>query len=211
MPARNPDIQATEKFCLVCGVRLHLRTTRDIERKQFCSHSCRGKVTGGMACKVPPTTKTCAVCEASFRAHPKAGNAMYCSTKCLRIAVHSTQAQYDRMNAGDSPERYIKALLGHKSRRGLSIGDLMVMWGRQQGRCAVSGVPMTYKRSVGSRAPTNASIDRILAGGPYVKNNVRLVCAIVNKMRLDLSDADLYFWCERILGERNAVSPRLSP
>jgi len=33
------------KYCLNCGSPLHLRNTRDIKRKKFCSHSCRAAYT----------------------------------------------------------------------------------------------------------------------------------------------------------------------
>lgn len=32
-----------DKFCLWCGCRLTLNNTRDIERKNFCNHSCKAK------------------------------------------------------------------------------------------------------------------------------------------------------------------------
>ena len=34
-------------------------------------------------------------------------------------------------------------------------------------------------------------------------NNVRLVCDIVNRMRLDNTDTELLWWCSRILDATN--------
>jgi hypothetical protein len=201
MAARNPAIAQTVKGCEVCGARLQLRTTRDIERKRFCSHACRGKVTGGMPTNKPRRAVTCTGCGKAFQVSPKAANAKYCSAKCLKAMCGSTEQQYARMNAGDSPLRYFKALLGANKRRGLSPDDLMALWVSQAGRCALSGVPMTFRRTLGTRSRTNASIDRISAGGAYIRSNVRLVCAIVNKMRLDMSDVELREWCKHILGD----------
>jgi 5-methylcytosine-specific restriction endonuclease McrA len=34
------------KHCKECGIILQLHNTRDIQRKNYCSHSCKGKVVG---------------------------------------------------------------------------------------------------------------------------------------------------------------------
>jgi hypothetical protein len=56
MRARRSDsFRQIEKDCLFCGKRLKLNTTRDIERKKFCSHRCttswRRKNDGGLFIK----------------------------------------------------------------------------------------------------------------------------------------------------------------
>lgn len=85
-----------------------------------------------------------------------------------------------------------------KGREALSVDILVDMYHQQDGRCALSGVEMTYITGQG-RTPTNLSIDRIEAGGLYIKENIRLVCNHVNTMRLDTSDTEFYWWCKRIL------------
>jgi hypothetical protein len=77
--------------------------------------------------------------------------------------------------------------------------DVLDILESQEGKCALTGVKLTFKRERGIKLKTNASIDRIVPGGPYIKENVRLVCSIVNKMRLDMTDEELKYWCSLIL------------
>lgn len=57
---------------------------------------------------------------------------------------------------------------------------------------------MTYIAGSG-RVNTNISIDRIDSDVGYVRGNVQFVCDIVNRMKQDLSQAELLIWCCRVL------------
>lgn len=81
----------------------------------------------------------------------------------------------------------------------LLMEDILDILEAQEGKCALTGVKLTFKRERGTIFRTNASLDRIVPGEPYIKENVRLVCVIVNKMCLDISDAELKYWCSKIL------------
>lgn len=78
---------------------------------------------------------------------------------------------------------------------------LQYLWDKQKGLCALSGIPMTYKRD-GGRTSTNVSIDQINPHLGYTKNNIQLVCMAVNQMKNDLSMEELYMFCESILNAR---------
>ena len=70
----------------------------------------------------------------------------------------------------------------------------------QNGLCALSKLPMTWMHeglasNHGSRRGTNISIDRIDPERGYLPENVRLVCDRVNKLKSNMVDGDLYFWC----------------
>lgn len=56
---------------------------------------------------------------------------------------------------------------------------LIELWDDQEGRCAISGVEMTFKRG----SILRVSPDRINNDLGYVEGNVRLVCWYLNKMR----------------------------
>lgn len=43
MPTPNENFRMIEKVCLVCGVPLKLNNSRDILRKNYCSHYCSSK------------------------------------------------------------------------------------------------------------------------------------------------------------------------
>ena len=87
----------------------------------------------------------------------------------------------------------------------LSAEDCLDIYEKQKGLCAITGVPLTcIVGDLGEHPKTNASLDRIIhgaAGGQYTKENVRLVCAIVNYMRLDQSDEELLWWSHQIVDQ----------
>lgn len=84
--------------------------------------------------------------------------------------------------------------------KGSELKDLMV----QQGyRCALSGVPIRFG--------LNASIDHILPkslGGQDTLDNYRWVHTRVNQLRGNLTDAELYDLCYRVV---NSLGPKVEP
>lgn len=75
---------------------------------------------------------------------------------------------------------------------------LRELWDKQNGKCAISGIDMTYKSGEG-RISTNVSVDRIDCHKPYTKENVRLACMSINTMRGVLSDKELLEMCHKII------------
>ena len=80
----------------------------------------------------------------------------------------------------------------------LSIEDLKDLWIKQNGKCAISNIDMTFEFYTG-RVFTNVSIDRIDSNLGYTKDNIQLVCMAVNQMKSDLSLDELYFFCDSII------------
>lgn len=67
---------------------------------------------------------------------------------------------------------------GHRARAiacTVSTADLKALWAKQNGICAVSGLPMTLERGVNA-----VSMDRIDSTGGYTIDNIMLVCRWVN-------------------------------
>lgn len=63
-------------------------------------------------------------------------------------------------------------------------GDqLMKMFGDQGGRCAVSGITMTWLRGKRRKQATSVTIDRIDQSRGYEPDNVQLVCSCVVALR----------------------------
>ena len=67
----------------------------------------------------------------------------------------------------------------------------------QNGRCAMTGHPMTWYRGVGG-SDFNASIDRKDPGQGYVVGNIQLVCNAINFMKGTLSDAEFIWWSRSV-------------
>jgi hypothetical protein len=78
------------------------------------------------------------------------------------------------------------------------IEYLLELWDKQSGKCALSGLDMTYILYNG-HTNNNVSIDRINSLKGYTKDNIQLVCCIVNKMKLDMNTNDLIFYCKQII------------
>lgn len=56
--------------------------------------------------------------------------------------------------------------------------DLMILWKSQNGKCAISGLDMTYELGEG-RLYTNVSIDQIIPSKGYTADNIQLVCKAI--------------------------------
>lgn len=78
----------------------------------------------------------------------------------------------------------------------LTIDDLLEVYEQQGGKCAVTGVEMTYTME---KPQSRVSIDRIDCNVGYEKANVRLVCSAVNLMRNRMEDEELLFWSTAVV------------
>ena len=94
---------------------------------------------------------------------------------------------------------YFRALLtnGKGLRKALSPEMIVELYHKQEGLCAISGVPLTKITGKG-QVPTNASIDRIDPGGAYSEDNIRLLCRFVNCFRNNQTDEQFLWWVRRI-------------
>lgn len=143
--------------------------------------------------------KQCPVCSKTFT--PNSGVHKFCSVVCKGkwkyiTGEMSTEAQYKLISGNWS--RYFSRLVAQKKRESLSVDDLLDLLEKQDGKCALSGVELTCQLEVGKKFKTNASIDRIEAGGPYIKDNVQLVCSALNSWRGDTDLREFVWWCKQV-------------
>jgi len=75
---------------------------------------------------------------------------------------------------------------------------LFDLWKKQEGKCALCDIPMTFIRGNGWQVPTNASLDKIDPSKGYIEGNVRLVCWQANSMKGQLTDEELIIFCKLI-------------
>lgn len=73
------------------------------------------------------------------------------------------------------------------------------LWQKQEGRCAITGVPMTHLLGHGMRMLTNVTIDRIDSDKGYTEDNIRLACKAANWMKNQMTDRELLQWAALIL------------
>lgn len=143
--------------------------------------------------------KQCAVCSTSFQ--PKSGVHKFCSPQCKGkwqyiTGRNSTESQYKEISGNWT--RYFSRLVSQKHREGLTVAILLDVLEEQNGICALSGEELTCQLEKGTICKTNASIDRIVAGGPYTKDNIQLVCRALNSWRGDTDLIEFIEWCNKV-------------
>lgn len=152
--------------------------------------------------------------EFTFAGHNKNGTIKYVYRDGLKKYCKKCKHEKDKLHrkSYDSETKLYKVLqerwLGARDRairKGLKFDitkeDLLDLWNKQAGICALSGITMTYALDNG-RTFTNISIDRINSNLGYKKDNIQLVCMAVNQMKSDLSIQELYMFCEAILKQK---------
>lgn len=128
----------------------------------------------------------------------KARPATYARDRARRIA-----------SAEASPRQIMQITLRHGLKRRptenpATIDDLMGKFAAQKGRCALTGIPMTWRK--GTVLPTSISLDRIDPTGGYSADNLRLICHAVNAFRGRMSDAQMFEMARRLIGHAAALS-----
>lgn len=83
--------------------------------------------------------------------------------------------------------------------------DLMKLWEAQDGKCALTGIVMTW--GTGWIESTSISLDRIDQGGKYEHGNVRLICHCINTFRGRMNDDDMYAMAMALIA--NMKRPKL--
>ena len=91
-----------------------------------------------------------------------------------------------------------RALKENKFKFDLTLEQLLELWDKQKGLCAISGLEMTTIKGKG-KMPLNASIDSIQPGQDYTISNIQLVCSHVNMMKSNLTEEELLEFCKAIL------------
>lgn len=86
------------------------------------------------------------------------------------------------------------------ARRGdsVTVEQLEALWRAQEGRCALTGWPMTRELGRGVVA-TNASIDRIDSARGYEPGSIQLVCRAANTAKNALSPAEFLALCRAVV------------
>jgi len=121
-----------------------------------------------------------------------------CKTKNNQVnGSMSKKNQYSRISGNWS--RYCARLVSFHKRQqdGLTKQDLLDKLEEQEYKCALSGITLTCLLGDG-QIKTNASVDRIEAGGPYIKENIQLVCSALNKFRSNTSLDEFIWWCGKV-------------
>ncbi|RLI49685.1 hypothetical protein DRO61_04745 [Candidatus Bathyarchaeota archaeon] len=103
--------------------------------------------------------------------------------------------------------KLFKDLKSNARRRNIKIEidkeDIIQLYEKQKGLCALSGEKMTHKREAGTQRKNpnhiyNISVDRINPRNHYTVDNIQLVCNRMNTIKWDL-DQDLFIdLCKKV-------------
>lgn len=134
-----------------------------------------------------PTTQVCTRCHKKLPAttdvfspakHTKSGLYSWCrkcSTDYQREVYRTLEGQMAR-RVKAARARAQQFHLGFD----LTVEHLLGLWEKQQGCCAVSGLPLNLDDGDLGKQALRPSVDRIHPKKGYVQGNVRLVATIVN-------------------------------
>lgn len=124
---------------------------------------------------------------------------MYTHNKRIQTSKNNSLEYVMKARLNDAKQRSRK----HNIYFDLTYEDMLdIMWSKQNGLCALSGIPMTHKIYAG-KINTNLSIDRIDPNKGYTRNNAQLVCSCVNMMKGMLTIEELIQFCKAILNTQN--------
>lgn len=131
-------------------------------------------------------------------------NQHFCTPQCKGKYQYSskkvtTDKQYAKING--NWRKYCQRLLyyGGRKRSELTWEKILRKLEQQEFKCALTGVPLTCQLQKGIICKTNASIDRIIPGGPYTEDNIQMVCRAVNYWRSDLTVEEFVSWCNKVV------------
>jgi hypothetical protein len=106
----------------------------------------------------------------------------------------------------------VSRIYGGARGRGLLVAidkdDLLGLFLKQEGRCALTGIEMDWRAKGGAgrgnKALAAPSVDRIDSHGNYTLDNIQIVMAAVNVMKNDLSTDQFVALCEQVVAHRLA-------
>lgn len=88
--------------------------------------------------------------------------------------------------------------------------DVIDLWYKQNGRCALSGVPMTLTHGTAyNHNPTKVSIDRIDNDVGYTKENIQLITWQINCSKGTFDVEQLFEMCQHIVNYQQTLSTEL--
>tara|TARA_R110000787_G_scaffold225420_1_gene333357 strand:+ start:431 stop:904 length:474 start_codon:yes stop_codon:yes gene_type:complete len=149
--------------------------------------------------------KICSDCNEKFP--NKNFEVIHAKGNYARSICISCKTQKANRKKSSSPKQYIQHLYtqAKSARRDsgkewkIKSSHLQECWTQQEGRCALSGVFMTWSKDGGGKKEKNISIDRISPHIGYIPSNVQLVCNRINILKHNLTEDDLYWWCKNII------------
>ena len=147
------------------------------------------------------SSKKCTDCKQTLPAEAFPAQSKKCSTcryTARRKAASATPQNFLTRSFGQLKHARMKK---EKSKKGweITLEDVLELWELQKGRCALTGLFMTFHKDGSGRRDLNVSIDRIDPDVEYLVTNIQLVCLRVNTMKHTMKEDELYWWAKNIV------------
>ena len=122
---------------------------------------------------------------------------------CKQCKQTTKRAQFTRtpesfIRRSVSVLRYSRSQEERRVRWCLTADQVIDLYYKQDGLCALTGLVMTHQRASDQRNPQNISIDRIDNQDIYRLENIHLVCKIINMARGSLSLEEFIQLCHSV-------------
>jgi hypothetical protein len=113
---------------------------------------------------------------------------------------------------GEISGRFWTAIKAHAVSRNIpfdiSIEQAWLKFQQQEGRCALTGWPLTLNTRKGQTAAKTASLDRICSSENYTNENTQWVHKDVNRSKWDHSTERFLQICEAVVAHRATEKPK---
>jgi hypothetical protein len=200
------------------GYNNHCNDCRKLDRRKGLNNAPKTegtKICNGNFCKGKEHPKT------SFNKDKYASDGL--QSICRDCQLHKTNVSYSNFDVfiakilNDCRERVKKkAKKGRILEFSITKDDVIKLYKEQNGKCAITKKEMTHNalndRKEGDchiLNPYNISIDRINSTIGYTPTNIRLVGAIINRIRFDLTDDEFYAICKKIANAENTKAKKV--
>jgi hypothetical protein len=200
-----------EKICTKCNVNKKLDNYHKNKNIKDGYHTickeCRHNLRKLSNYKVNVDSKKCPKCKLilnniHFSCDKSSKNGL--QTYCKNCQVINSQIYYQKGGKDIFFKRLYKDLCRNaKSRKinvSINLDDIILLY-EKNNKCSISGIQMTtlYIPNEGKwKRIHNVSVDRINSNLGYTKDNIQLVCSIINIMKWDLNQNDFINMCHKI-------------
>ena len=121
-----------------------------------------------------------------------------CKTEKAISGISTSYETYLRNLYSKSKSNVKRGMRGPEVTFEIEPADVIALWEKQNGKCAISGVYLTHHLDGSGKKEYNASIDRISGDKGYTIHNIQLVAYRINIMKHTLSEDMFYWWIKTI-------------
>jgi len=144
------------------------------------------------------TVKICSSCNTEKEIPGNRSVCDQCKTRRHQHAASANPTAYLKNIFSKSRSSVLRGKRTRDIEWKLELDDLLELWTKQNGRCAISGIFLTHHKDGSGTKDHNASIDRITNARDYTPDNIQLVCYRVNLMKHTLTEDMFYWWVKTI-------------